>query len=333
MSEQRPRVIFDVMGGDHAPRPMVAGALQAARDHGIATLLVGDQISINPLLADAGDERALIEVADAPEVIGMGEHPAEAVRNKPDSSLVQAIELLRMGSGSAALSLGNSGAIMAAAVLRLRRLPGVRRPVVASVLRLPGGSSVWMDIGANADCDAGHLFQFAQMGAIYARAELGIENPTVGLLNMGHEEGKGPQVVREAAAQIAAGGLNFVGNVEPQMMLRAEVDVVVADGFTMNIAVKTLEALADLIFSSVREYATGSVRGRLGGLLLRPAFVGLRAQLDYREIGAAPLLGVNGMVLIGHGRSRQRAVVAALRQAARLTGVDAVSQLARAFAP
>ena len=332
MPEPRPRVIFDVMGGDHAPGPMVAGALQVSRDHGIATVLVGDQGAIDPLLAGAGRERDLIEVVHAGDVIGMAEHPAEAVRKKPDSSLVRAVELLRQGSGDAALSLGNSGAIMAAAVLRLRRLPGVRRPVVAGRVQLPGGSSVWMDLGANAESDAGHLCQFAQMGVIYARAELGLSNPTVGLLNMGHEEGKGPQVVKDAAALIAASGLNFIGNVEPQMMLRAGADVVVADGYTMNIAVKTLESLADLIFGSVREYAAGSARGRLGGLLLRPAFAGLRAHLDYREIGAAPLLGVNGLVLIGHGRSRRRAVVSALRQAARLSEVGTVSQLANAFA-
>lgn len=332
MSEQRPRVIFDVMGGDHAPGPMVAGALQAARDHGIASLLVGDRAQIGPHLEGAGPERDLIEIAHAGSVIGMGEHPAEAVRNKPDSSLVRSVELLRAGAGGATLSLGNSGAIMAAAVLRLRRLPGVRRPVVAALLELPGGTTVWMDIGANSDCDADHLCQFARMGEIYCRAELGIARPTVGLLNMGHEEGKGPQAVKDAAAKLAASGLNFVGNVEPQMMLRAEVDVVVADGFTMNIAVKTLEAFADLIFGTVRDYARSSVRGRLGGLMLRPAFAGLRSQIDYREIGAAPLLGVNGLVLIGHGRSRQRAVVGALRQADRLTGVDAVSQLASAFA-
>lgn len=332
MSEQRPRVIFDVMGGDHAPGPMVVGALRAAREYGIASLLVGDRAEVEPLLAEAGRERDLIEVAHAGEVIGMDEHPAEAVRNRPDSSLVRSIELLRDGAGASAVSLGNSGAIMAAAVLRLRRLPGVRRPVIASLLRLPGGATVWMDIGANSDCDADHLCQFAQMGEIYARAELNIERPTVGLLNMGHEEGKGPQVVKDAAARIAARGLNFVGNVEPQMMLRAEVDVVVADGFTMNIAVKTLEALADLIFGTVRDYARSSLRGRLGGLLLRPAFVGLRSHVDYREIGAAPLLGVNGLVLIGHGRSRERAVLGALRQADRLARVDAVSQLARAFA-
>jgi glycerol-3-phosphate acyltransferase PlsX len=320
------------MGGDHAPGPMVVGALRAAREYGIASLLVGERTEIEPLLAKAGRERHLIEVAHAGEVIGMDEHPAEAVRNRPDSSLVRSIELLRDGAGGSSVSLGNSGAIMAAAVLRLRRLPGVRRPVIASLLRLPGGATVWMDIGANSDCDADHLCQFAQMGEIYARTELKIERPTVGLLNMGHEKGKGPQVVKDAAARITAKGLNFVGNVEPQMMLRAEVDVVVADGFTMNIAVKTLEALADLIFGTVREYARSSLRGRLGGMLLRPAFAGLRSHVDYREIGAAPLLGVNGLVLIGHGRSRERAVVGALRQADRLARVDAVSQLARAFA-
>ncbi len=332
MSENRPRVIFDVMGGDHAPEPMVVGALQAARDYGIASLLVGDRSQIDPLLAAAGRERDLIEVAHAGDVIGMDEHPAEAVRKRPDSSLVRSIELLRDGAGGSTVSLGNSGAIMAAAVLRLRRLPGVRRPVVATLLRLPGGATIWMDIGANSDCDAGQLCQFAQMGEVYARAELGIERPTVGLLNMGHEEGKGPQVVRDAAEKIAASGLNFVGNVEPQMMLRAEVDVVVADGFTMNITVKTLEAFADILFGTVRDYARSSVRGRLGGLLLRPALAGIRSQVDYREIGAAPLLGVNGLVLIGHGRSRERAVLGALRQADRLTRVDAVSKLARAFA-
>ena len=333
MPDQRPRVIFDVMGGDHAPAPMVRGALRAARDHGVASLLVGDRAEIEPLLADGGRERGLIEVVHAAEVIGMAEHPAEAVRNKPDSSLVRAIELQRDGAGDATLSLGNSGAILAAAVLRLRRLPGVRRPVVATLLRLPGGATVWMDIGANSDCDADHLCQFARMGEIYARSELGVARPTVGLLNMGHEEGKGPQVVRDAAERIRETGIEFVGNVEPQMMLRAEVDVVVADGFTMNIAVKTLEALADLIFGSVRDYARQSLRGRLGGVLMRPAFSALLSQVDYREIGAAPLLGVNGLVLIGHGRSRERAVVSALRQAARLTGVDTVKQLARAFAP
>ncbi len=321
------------MGGDHAPGPLVAGAVAAARDDQIPVLLVGDRSRLAPLLEDVGSERSRIEIADAGEVIGMGDHPTEAVRSKPDSSLVRSIDALREERGGAVLSMGNSGATMAGAVLGLRRVRGVRRPVVASLVPLPGGSTVWADIGANAECDAIHLAQFAQMAVVYSRSETGIARPTVGLLNMGHEEGKGPQLVRDAAALIAQTDLNFVGNVEPQMMMRAQADVVIADGFTMNIAVKTMEALAGAIFDEFRRAAQSSFRYRIGTGLLLPALRNLRGQLDYREIGAAPLLGVNGLVLIGHGRSRKRAVHSAIRQAHRLSGLGLIDQIRSDFAP
>ena len=331
MTNQPVRVVLDVMGGDHGPRPLVAGAVTAAREFGVASLLVGDLAKIEPLLKDSGGGIDQIDAVHAADLIGMGDHAAEAVRAKPQSSIVVAIEQLRLGRGSAAVSMGNSGATMAAAIFGLKRIPGVRRPVVASRVNLPGGPAIWLDIGANSDCDAEHLFQFARMGAAYCSAELGISRPSVGLLNMGQEEGKGPKVVNDAAALFASAGLNFVGNVEPQKMLRAEVDVVVADGFTMNIAVKTLEALAELVFGAVRQYAHESLRGRLGAALMLPALTSLRTQLDYRDIGAAPLLGVNGMVLIGHGRSREKAVVGALRQAERLVKLGAVEEITKVF--
>jgi len=311
------RVAVDAMGGDRAPDEIVAGALEA-RSSSIAPILFG------PVGLDAGG----LELVEAPDVISMDEKPAEAVRAKPQSSLVAACRAVAEGRADAVVSAGNTGAMLAASLLELRRLPGVARPAIAVPLPARRGPSVLIDAGANADARPEHLLQFGHMGAIFAEEILGIPNPDVRLLSIGEEPEKGNHLTLEAHALLADSELNFRGNAEAHDMLKGAADVVVTDGFTGNVALKLIEGTIRELLDALREQITATTRGKLGGLLIRPAARALRTELDPDTYGGAYLLGLRGLVVIAHGNSSRQAIANAIRLAARGVEKDVVGRLA-----
>jgi glycerol-3-phosphate acyltransferase PlsX len=304
------RIAVDAMGGDRAPDEIVAGALEAASP-AITPVLVGP----------AGLETGGLELVEAPTTIAMDEKPGEAVRAKRDSSLVVACRLVREGGADAAVSAGNTGAVLAAGLVEIRRLRGVNRPAIAVVLPSKRGPSVLIDSGANADGRPEHLRQFAHMGSVFAQELLEIRNPEVRLLSIGEEPEKGNQLILEAHRLLSdADHLNFRGNTESRYLLEGAADVVVCDGFTGNIVLKTLEGTIRSVLEALREEIRASRRGKLGGVLIRPAARGLRRRLDPDTYGGAYLLGLCGLAVIAHGNSSRRAIANAIRLAAR--GVD-----------
>jgi len=305
------------MGGDRAPEEIVAGARDAA------------SAEIRPILfGPAGIDTHGLELVEAPDTIAMEEKPAEAVRAKPNSSLVSAVRAVAQGDADAVLSAGNTGAMLAASLLELRRQPGVFRPAIAVTIPARRGPSVLLDAGANADARPEHLFQFAHMGAVFAEEILGIANPEVRLLSIGEEPEKGNQLTLEAHALMAASGLNFAGNVEGRDLLAGAADVVVTDGFTGNVTLKLLEGTIKNLLDTFREEVTATATGKLGGLLIRPAARRLRERLDPETYGGAYLLGLRGLVVIAHGNSSRRAVANAIRLGARGVEHDVVARLA-----
>jgi glycerol-3-phosphate acyltransferase PlsX len=315
-------VAVDAMGGDRAPGEIVAGARQAADELGVPVVLVG-----NPELI--GDPLGL-DVIAAGEVIAMDEDPATGVRRKKDSSLVRAAEAVRDGTASAMVSAGNTGATMASALLRMGRLSGVQRPAIATPIPVPGSTpTVLLDAGANAECTAQYLVQFAQMGSVFAATRYGIDKPRVGLLSIGEEDTKGTPLVKETHALLRGGagaGVNFVGNVEGRDIMSTDVDVVVTDGFTGNVVLKTLEGGLRALVSAVAG-AVGGVEGAIDALLP------LAAEFDPDNTGGAMLLGVEGVCIISHGSSSARAVVNAVRVARDMVDGDVVDGLRSAVRP
>ena len=303
------RVAVDAMGGDRAPEEVVAGAVQAASDD-VAPVLYGRRERLEPL---AGG----LPVVHADEVVAMTEKPSDAVRAKRESSLFLACRAVGEGEADAVVSAGNTGAALAAGLVEIRRLPAVHRPAIAVPLPAMGGPSVLLDAGANADAKPEHLVQFAQMGALFAQEILGIEEPEVALLSIGEEPEKGNRLVREAHPELQASGLRFVGNAEGRDLLARAADVVVCDGFTGNIALKLLEGTIKTTLDTFRAEVTASLRGKLGGLLIRPAARALRERLDPETYGGAYLLGLRGLVVIAHGNSSRTAIANAIRYAAR----------------
>ncbi|MDX6483995.1 MAG: phosphate acyltransferase [Gaiellaceae bacterium] len=311
------RVAVDAMGGDRAPGEVVAGALEARSS------------SIEPILfGPAGLDTGGLELVEAPEVISMDEKPAEAVRAKPNSSLVAACRGVAEGRAEAVVSAGNTGAMLAASFLELRRLPGVARPAIAVPLPARRGPSVLIDAGANADARPEHLLQFGQMGAIFAEQILGIPNPDVKLLSIGEEPEKGNHLTLEAHALLAESELNFRGNAEAREILKGAADVVVTDGFTGNVALKLIEGTIRELLDALREQISSTTRGKLGGLLIRPAARALRSELDPDTYGGAYLLGLRALVVIAHGNSGRLAIANAIRLAARGVEKDVVGRLA-----
>lgn len=310
-----PIIALDAMGGDNAPSEIVKGAVMAARDAGVRVALVGRQESIAFELAKHGARPNGVTVVPAPEVIGMDEHPAQAARGKKDSSVVVGLKLVKHGDADAFVSAGNTGAVMAAAIMYLGRVRGIERPSLAGLMPLSGKLTVLLDVGANADCKPVYLLQFAQMASAYMERVWKRERPTVALLNIGEEESKGSSLIQEAYALLRESGLNFAGNVEGRDVPFGRVDVVVTDGFTGNVVVKTMEGMADYIMGQIKSAIKSRPWYAAAGLALLPAFGQVRKKTDYREYGAGPLLGVNGLVFIGHGRSDAKAVFSALRVA------------------
>ena len=326
------RVAVDAMGGDNAPRVTVAGAVEAARA-GVPVTLVGREDEVRAQLASFADAGALpVEVAGATEVVEMHEHPVNAVRRKRDSSIAVGMRLLKEGQADAFYSAGNSGAMMAAAIFLLGRIEGVHRPAIGAVLPLPAGRCLLVDAGATADCEAPHLLQFAQLGAVYVEHVFGVQRPRVGLVSNGEEETKGNALVQATHPLLKASGLNFVGNVEGKDVTNGLVDVAVCDGYTGNVMLKTAEGVQELIFKLVREAAGSKLHYRLAGAVLRPALRAVARRLDYAEVGGAPLIGVQGAVYIGHGRSNQRAIANGIRTAAEAASSELLRRLQAAVA-
>jgi glycerol-3-phosphate acyltransferase PlsX len=311
------RIAVDAMGGDRGPAEIVAGALEARRD-GIEIVLFGD-----PSIDAQG-----LELQPTSGVIEMHEKPAEAVRAKPDSSLVASVRAVAEGRADAVVSAGNTGAMLAAGLLELRRIPGVMRPAIAVPIPAKRGPSVLLDAGANADARPEHLLQFAMMGSVFAEEILEVTNPEVRLLSIGEEPEKGNQLVLEAHALLRASDLNFKGNTEGRDLLRGAADVVVTDGFTGNVTLKLLEGTILTILDALRAEITATPMGKLGGLLIRPAARRLRHRLDPDTYGGAYLLGLRGLAVIAHGNSSRTAIANAIRLAARGVDNDVVGRLA-----
>jgi len=308
------RIALDAMGGEHAPSEVVRGGVAAAREQGIEVVLVGRRSALEPELAN---HRFDLPIVDANEVVGFKDPPARAVRRKQDSSIVVGINLLKKGDVSAFVSAGNSGAVVTAAILTLGNIEGIERPALGFVFAPPWPNVLLLDVGANADCKPSYLVQFAQMGSIYMKRIFEIERPRIGLLSNGEEESKGNLLVRESHRLLKDTELNFVGNIEGEDIVRGIADVVVTDGFTGNAVLKASEGLGEFVYQTLRQTITSRPDFRVAAFFLEPALRSFAKRLDYREYGGAPLLGVNGNVIMAHGRSDASAIKNALFNAKR----------------
>jgi glycerol-3-phosphate acyltransferase PlsX len=309
------KMAVDAMGGDDAPGPIVEGAVLAAREYGVGILLVGDSAVIRKDL-DRYDRSGLdIAIVHAAQKVEMEEAPSIVIRRKRDSSIWVATEQVKKGDAVAVISAGNSGATMATALFILGPLQGVERPAIATVLPTLTGSAILLDVGANVDCKPLHLFQFATMGHEYAEWVLQKSHPKIGLLSIGEEETKGNEVTKEALKILKASPMNFIGNIEGRDVYSGAADVVVCDGFIGNVVLKISEGLADTLGKLLKREIAATLGGRLGYLFLRSAFQRFRRRVDYAEYGGAPLLGVNGISIICHGRSSAKAIKNAIRVA------------------
>jgi glycerol-3-phosphate acyltransferase PlsX len=322
------RIALDAMGSDDFPVPDVAGAVLAAREYGDTILLVGDQARINDELRRHDTTGLNLVVKHAGEVVTMMDKPSVVGKAKPNSSMHVGMNLVRNSEADAFVTAGNTGAALSIATLfTLRRIPGVKRPALSAIIRIRGVTVIVLDVGANADSRADWLVQFAIMGKIYARSALGLANPRVGLLSNGEEEGKGNQLVQEATALLRVSDINFVGNVEPKDLLRGGADVVVCDGFVGNILIKSLEGGTSTLVAALRDELMSTVLTKVGALLAKPAFRRVQQQIDPFEVGGAPLLGVNGVVIIGHGRSNAKAIKNAIGQARKAVEGDVIGSI------
>ena len=324
-------IAVDAMGGDHGPDEIVPGAL----DHALAhprdlVILVGDEPTLRRI---AGELPANASIVHASEVVGMDEHPAMALREKKDSSIIVAMDLVKRGQADAVVTAGHSGAGMGAAVLRLGRLRGVDRPALAVPLTTEAGTLVLLDIGANTDSSAENLAQYARMGSIFSERVLGVANPRVALLSIGEEKGKGDLRIQQATELLDQTDLNFVGNIEGKDLTRHQADVVVCDAVLGNVVIKFFEGLSTYIFDMLRREFRGSLRGRIAGLLMRPGIARIRAVFDYERVGGSPLLGVKGTVIITHGRARRRMIGFGVGVAATMARTRVPELIAEALRP
>ena len=308
------RIVVDAMGGDNAPDAIVEGALMAAGGLGVEVILVGQQDAIDAELE--GAKASNLRIVHAPDVIGMDEHPTEAVKGKPESSINVGLKMLKAGEADAFVTAGNTGASMAAALLTLGRIKGIGRPALATIFPTGEGRlTMLLDVGANADCRPIHLLQFAYMGAAYMERMFKVQAPKVGLLSIGEEDSKGNQLTIEVNEALRASRLNFIGNVEGKDLTKGVCDVAVMDGFTGNVVLKTAEGMAELLLGEIRKAVELTPWNRAAGLILMSELRKVKRRLDYAEYGGAQLVGVDGIVVIGHGRSNARAVFSAIRAA------------------
>ena len=309
------RIVLDAMGSDTHPHPELEACAHAVQEWADPILLIGPEPLLRPALAAKGLDPAKVRVVHAPEVLQMTDKPAHTARDKAMTSMAVGMDLLKDGSADAFVTAGNTGGAMATALFRLGRIRGVKRPALAPVFPVLNGRCVVIDIGANVDCKPEYLLQFAILGTIYAHTVLGVESPRVGLLSNGEEPGKGNELIQASFPLLGSSGIHFIGNVEPKEVYGGRADVVVTDGFYGNIFLKTSEAVARFLMQLIRDHIKAGPLTTLGGLLARPAFRRVAKIMDPSEYGAVPLLGVQGLVFIGHGRSDAKALVSAIRVA------------------
>jgi glycerol-3-phosphate acyltransferase PlsX len=308
--ENKIKIAIDAMGGDYAPFSIVAGAVLAQRGLSDKTelILVGDKTQIDAELQNLNATDLPIKVVHSSQVIGMAEEAAESVRKKPDSSIVNALTLQKNGEADAFISAGNTGAVMAASLIILGRLQAVNRPAIGAFFPTEKGAALVLDVGANSDCKAQNLYQFGLMGSLYYANIFGNENPRVGLLSIGEEKSKGNELTIASHKLLSAADLNFAGNIEGRDILKGKADVVICDGFVGNIILKFAESIDSFLGELVRRQVRVNLLAKIGALLLQPAFKDLKKNLDYAEYGGAPLLGINGVSIICHGKSSPKAI-------------------------
>ncbi len=310
------KIVLDAMGGDLGPPANVEAAVSAAREYGFEIVLVGKQEVIRPLLVQNNTANLTLPVVNATEVIEMDEHPAAAVKTKKNSSMAVGMNMVKRGEADAFVTMGNTGGAFATALFNLGRIRGIQRAALSTAYPTIKGWSLILDIGANADCKPEYLVQFALMGSLHAERVMNIRKPRVALVSNGEEETKGSQLVQETHQLLKKTPINFIGNAEGKDIPAGMADVYVTDGFTGNVIIKLSEGLGSMIKQMLREEITRTAPGKIGGLLIKDAVKRMSQRTDYEEIGGAPLLGVDGVVIIGHGRSNARAIKSALRVAA-----------------
>jgi glycerol-3-phosphate acyltransferase PlsX len=325
------RIVLDGMGSDNHPEPEVKAAVEAAKRFGDEILLVGQEEKLLPLLEKYNPDNAPVKVIHAPEVFEMTDKISGSALRRSENSMGVGLDLIKNRDGDAFVSAGNTGGAMAIGLARLGRIKGVKRPALCAVFPVKNGRAIVTDVGANAICKPVFLVQFATMGAIYANTILKIENPRVGLVSNGEEAGKGNELVKDTYPLLEKSRLNFIGNIEGKELFGGQVDVAVTDGFTGNVLLKTSEAVAKLLTDQLREYLLSSATTKIGGLLAKPAFSKLRKDLDPSEVGAVPLLGLDGLVLVGHGRSNEHALFSAIIKARQAVEVNLLSTLKEAI--
>lgn len=309
------KIIVDGMGGDHAPKEIVKGSVEAALEYGIDITLTGDGQLLEQELKSLNAPMNRFEIIHTTQVINMEDSPVKAIKGKPDSSMVKAMEMVRKDSDSVLISAGSTGALLAGGLLKVGRIKGIDRPALTALLPFRRKSTLLLDMGANTECKPDNLVQFAIMGTVYMESVVGIKNPTVGLLNIGVEETKGSELYKSAFKLMKeTKGINFAGNIESREVPEGVVDILVCDGFTGNIVLKYTEGFAHSIFGMLKETMMKSTRSKLGALLLKPSLVGLKKGLDSNEVGGAPLLGINGGIIKAHGSSNATAIKNAIRQ-------------------
>jgi len=310
----RTTIVLDAMGSDDRPKPELAAAVLSTQTDDIDLILVGDEQTLSSGLAAQPGDKSHIRIVHAPEAIDMTDHIQEA-RAKKQNTMQVGMELVKQGEAQAFVTAGNTGMAMYFGTKIFGLMPGVIRPCLSTTFPVKGGKAVILDVGANAECRPEFLVQFGQMGQVYARIMINRTNPTVGLLSNGEEEGKGNDLVREAGPLMRQQVPGFIGNIEGKEFFGGKVDVAVTDGFTGNVLMKSSEALGKLLFETLKEELMRNTRTKLGALLAKPAFDSVRKLIDPSEVGAAPLLGLDGLVFVGHGRSDAKAMVSAINQA------------------
>lgn len=325
-------IVLDAMGSDQRPLPELEGAVLAASKFDIQVILVGNEHTLTAGLAKVNGEKSRISIAHAPEALEMEDHIREA-RAKKENSMAVGMNLVKSGKAHAFVTAGNTGMAMYFGIKTFGMIPGVDRPCLVAVFPVEGGKSVIADIGANAEVRPEFLVQFGQMASVYSHLMLNVGEPKVGLIANGEEEGKGNELIKTAGPMMQSAVPNFVGNIEGKELFGGKVDVAITDGFTGNVLLKSVEAVARLILTTLKEELMASTRTKVGALLAKPAFNKVRKMLDPSEIGSAPLLGLDGLVFIGHGRSDAKAIVSAIEQAVNAVESNLLEKLKKSIIP
>ena len=325
-------IVLDAMGSDQRPLPELEGAVLAASKFDIQVILVGNEHTLTAGLAKVNGEKSRISIAHAPEALEMEDHIREA-RAKKENSMAVGMNLVKSGKAHAFVTAGNTGMAMYFGIKTFGMIPGVDRPCLVAVFPVEGGKSVIADIGANAEVRPEFLVQFGQMASVYSHLMLNVAEPRVGLIANGEEEGKGNELIKTAGPMMQSAVPNFVGNIEGKELFGGKVDVAITDGFTGNVLLKSVEAVARLILTTLKEELMSSTRTKIGALLAKPAFNKVRKMLDPSEIGSAPLLGLDGLVFIGHGRSDAKAIVSAIEQAVNAVESNLLEKLKKSIIP